>query len=107
MKNKILGLLLIMLFVFGSISSVQAASVIPQKDANVTVSVHAEDDEECDETELIKRFSLRDKFKKSPENQIRDFFNDAEKEFTNMKKERPKRHYWCTLQNIRSVRLWF
>ena len=26
------------------------------------------------ETELIKRFSLKDKFKKSPENQIRDFF---------------------------------
>lgn len=74
MKNKILGLLLIMLFVCGTANISQAASVIPHKDANVTVSVLADEDEECDETELIKRFSLRDKFKKSPENQIRDFF---------------------------------
>ena len=74
MKNKILGLLLIMLFVCGTANISQAATVIPHKDANVTVSVFSDEDEECDETELIKRFSLRDKFKKSPENQIRDFF---------------------------------
>lgn len=73
-KKTILSILLALIFTIGFVQQADAASLIPHKDANVTVTVQADDEEECDEAELIKRFSLKDKFKKSPENQIRDFF---------------------------------
>ena len=50
-----------------------AVSAIPQKDINVIETVKL-DDEECEETDIIKKISLRDKFQKSPETQIRSFF---------------------------------
>lgn len=50
-----------------------AVPSMPQKDANINVAVSAEDDD-FEETDIIKRVSLRDKFKRSPEAQINSFF---------------------------------
>ena len=73
-KKNILAILLTLVLCVCFVEQANAASLIPHKDANVTVTVQTDDEDECDEAELIKRFSLKDKFKKSPENQIRDFF---------------------------------
>ena len=66
-RKNILAILLSLICIICFVEQANAASLIPHKDANVTVTVQADEQEECDETELIKRFSLRDKFKKSPE----------------------------------------
>ena len=73
-KKNIFGVLLAIALMCSIIEQSNAASLIPHKDANVTVTVQADDEEDCDEAELIKRFSLKDKLQKSPEAQIRDFF---------------------------------
>lgn len=72
-KKYIFVLILALMFSLLVTDKVYAAGVMPQKDANVSITVQA-DDEDCDEVELIKRFSLKNKFKKSPESQIKDFF---------------------------------
>ncbi len=66
-------LIFTLLFCFSS-RSFAHATPIPQKDANVTVSVESEEDIESEETDIIKKISFRNRFKKSPEAQIRSFF---------------------------------
>lgn len=75
MKNKKSLIYLFFITLIINIFAMQSFAVpnIPQKDANITVSVEA-DDEECEESDIIKRFSLRDKLKRTPEAQIRSFF---------------------------------
>ena len=73
-KKNIFALILAFVFIASFVQEANAANLIPHKDTNVSVTVQAEEDDDCDETELIKRFSLKDKFQKSPEAQIRDFF---------------------------------
>ena len=59
MKIKnILALLFLLVCISNTTNSVYAASVIPQKNANVTVSVQASDEEATDEADFLKRFSL-------------------------------------------------
>ncbi len=66
-------LTLVLIFCFSSQSYAHTSS-IPQKDTNVTVSVESDENIDCEETDIIKRISLRDRFQKSPEAQIRNFF---------------------------------
>lgn len=72
-KKYIFVLILALMFSFSVSDRAYAAGVMPQKDANVSITVQA-DEENSDEVELIKRFSLKNKLKKSPESQIKDFF---------------------------------
>ena len=51
-----------------------AVSAMPQKDTNINVTVNETVDDDFEETDIIKRVSLRDKFKRSPEAQINSFF---------------------------------
>ena len=51
-----------------------AVSAMPQKDTNINVTVKETVDDDFEETDIIKRVSLRDKFKRSPEAQINSFF---------------------------------
>ncbi len=74
-KKNIFVTILLLMFSLTFIQKADAAGgAIPHKDANVTITVQSDDNDECDETELIKKFSLKNKFKKTPEAQIRDFF---------------------------------
>ncbi len=64
-------------FILGIMLSVNnlsyAVSAIPQKDVNTNITVEAYD-EDIEETDIIKKVSFRDKFKRSPESQIISFF---------------------------------
>lgn len=64
-------------FILGIMLSVNnlsyAVSAIPQKDVNTNIAVEAYD-EDIEETDIIKKVSFRDKFKRSPESQIISFF---------------------------------
>ena len=92
-RKNILAILLSLICIICFVEQANAASLIPHKDANVTVTVQADEQEECDETELIKRFSLRDKFKKSPENQIKDFFKKYNRYSSKNKVDKLKEMY--------------
>ena len=92
-KKCLLSILLAFIIAICFVEQANAASLIPHKDANVTVTVQADEEDECDETELIKRFSLRDKFKKSPEAQIRDFFKKYNRYSAKNKVEKLKEMY--------------
>lgn len=72
-KQNILSVIFIFAVMLFFANQSFAVSAMPQKDANVTVTVDVDDDE-CEETDIIKKVSLRDKLKRTPEAQIRSFF---------------------------------
>ena len=72
-KAGILYIIFILSIMFHCGSDAFAVSAIPQKDANINITVEA-DDEDFEETDIIKKVSFRDKFKRSPEAQIQSFF---------------------------------
>ena len=72
-KAGILYIIFILSIMFYCGSDAFAVSAIPQKDANINITVEA-DDEDFEETDIIKKVSFRDKFKRSPEAQIQSFF---------------------------------
>ena len=71
-KQNILSFLLVLTMIFLAVNQADAAASIPAKDANLTVSVEAEESE-TEENDIIKKVVLRDKFKRSPETQITNF----------------------------------
>lgn len=77
-KVNLLFLLIFASFMSFSLNQVYAASVIPQKDANVSVTVEA-DVMGDEESNIIKRIGLKSKFQKSPESQIKSFIKKYNK----------------------------
>ncbi len=76
-KLNIFFLLVFAAFMSFSLNKVYASSVIPQKDANVSVTVEA--DELNDESNIIKKIGLKSKFQRSPESQIKSFIKKYNK----------------------------
>ena len=74
MNKKCLILIISLLTLAGvNVQPCKALSAIPQNYDNMTVETACEDFEN-QETDRIKRVSFRDKFRKSPETQINNFF---------------------------------
>ncbi len=72
MNKNILSFLLLILALF-NLNKANAVNVIPERVTTMAVSVN-ETDDESEETDIIKKVSFRDKFKRSPEVQITNFF---------------------------------
>ncbi len=77
-KKNLVFIFFILGFILFSCNQVYAVTAIPQKDANIAVTVDSIDDE-SEEFDIIKKISLRDKFKRSPEAQINSFFKKYNK----------------------------
>ncbi len=77
-KQNILVKVLLISAIFVAVSQTVSFAAIPQKNANISVSV---EDEECEneENDVIKKISFREMFKKSPETEINNFFKKYNK----------------------------
>lgn len=71
----------LLILVCAFVITAQSSTAVPaasEKTANVQMSVKA-DEIQDDEAEIIKKFSFKDKFQRSPEAQIKSFYNDFNK----------------------------
>ena len=93
MKRKLfIKILFVLVF---SISIISQAFAVPQeieKAQKATVKIDASQIND-EEAEIIKKFSLRDKFQRSPETQIRNFYKDFNKYSENNDIEKLKSLY--------------
>ena len=72
-KKYLILIISLLTFAGVNVQPCKALSAIPQNYDNMTVET-ADEDSENQETDRIQRVSFRDKFKKSPETQINNFF---------------------------------
>ena len=73
-KLNVLYIIVVFALMLSFNNQAYAVSAMPQKDTNINVTVNETVDDDFEETDIIKRVSLRDKFKRSPEAQINSFF---------------------------------
>jgi len=91
-KRIIFSLILTLSIILSNVNQSFAASVIPKKDANVAVTVEASEPD-TDENDIIKKVLLREKFRRSPEAQITNFFKKYNKYSSSNNIEKLKEMY--------------
>ncbi len=89
-KRSIIFLFLVSVLFSLNANQVYAVNAIPQKSTDITVSV---EDDDCIETDIIKKVSFRDKLRRTPEAQINNFFKKYNKYSTKNDIEKLKTMY--------------